>query len=220
MHLDQLDNSAINQRLQREHPADAIHEKPLPGLAGKPTPAAVLLPLFRHQNQWHVLYIRRAVNHGDRHSGEVAFPGGRVEPDDRHTVAAALREAQEEISLQPQHVELLGQLPSFCTSSNYLVTPVVARVPWPAPLKPDAREVARIFSIPLAWLADSGNYEVRPWRPPGYKVSREVIFFREYDGERLWGVSARITLSLLQVLSSPERDEQSGMQNYLVPDSA
>ena len=125
-----------------------------------------------------------------------------------------------EISLQPQQVKLLGRLPAFRTSSNYLVTPVVGHVPWPAAMVPDKREVARIFSIPLAWLADSANHEVRPWRPPGYQVTREVVYFREYDGERLWGVSARITLSLLQVLSSPERDGPSGMQNHHVPDSA
>jgi 8-oxo-dGTP pyrophosphatase MutT (NUDIX family) len=208
MPLDRLHSADINRRLNAHRMTDHGHETPLPGLHGEPTPAAVLLPLFRQREQWRVLFIRRAVNRADRHSGEVAFPGGRIETQDPHADAAALREAQEEISLRPQAVELLGRLPAFRTASNYLVTPVVGRLPWPLELVPDEREVARIFSIPLSWLADAGNREIRPWQPPGYRVSRNVVFFREYDGERLWGVSARITLSLLEALGASQRDEK------------
>lgn len=176
------------------------HEEPLTGLAGRPREAAVLLPLFRQDDQWRLLFIRRSVCEQDRHSGEVAFPGGRVEDTDPHSTGAALRECREEIGLHPQRVQLLGDLPAFRTSSNYMVTPVVGHIPWPVELQPDPREVARVFSIPLRWLADPDNHEIRPWHPPGHPAPRQVIFFREYDDERLWGVSARITVSLLTAL--------------------
>jgi 8-oxo-dGTP pyrophosphatase MutT (NUDIX family) len=165
-----------------------------------PRPAAVLLPLFRRREHWHLLYIRRAENTADRHSGEVAFPGGRPEPDDPHATATALREAREEIGLSPARVRVLGRLPLFRTSSNFLVTPVVGLIPWPVELRPDPSEVARIFSLPLGWLADPRNHQVRAWRPPGRNGSHPVVFFREREGEQLWGVSARITLSLVKSL--------------------
>jgi 8-oxo-dGTP pyrophosphatase MutT (NUDIX family) len=205
MHFNHLDNQDIALRLQDPEPDDTDRETPLPGLAGAPTPAAVLLPLFRADDRWRVLFIRRAVNRADRHSGEVAFPGGRVEPGDSHSTAAALREAREEIDLQPGQVQLLGRLPPYRSASNYLITPVVGRIPWPVALRPDRREVARIFSIPLDWLAQADNHEIRAWRPPGHDVTRQVVYFREFDGERLWGVSARITLRLLESLQAQQR---------------
>jgi len=194
-----LTTAEIQQRLQSAPPVEELEEM-IPDLSGDPRPAAVLLPLFRRQGQWRLLFIRRALNHKDRHSGEVAFPGGGVEANDPHPTGTALREAQEEIGLEPDRVELLGQLPAFRTSSNYLVNPVVGHIPWPLPLRADPQEVARIFSIPLEWLARPDNHQVRPWQAPGHPNPRPVAFFEPYDGERLWGVSARITLSLVRCL--------------------
>jgi 8-oxo-dGTP pyrophosphatase MutT (NUDIX family) len=198
--LDTLTAREIAQRLATAANGMAAPDEPLYDEDRAPQPAAVLLPMFRRAGQWHLLYIRRAENLADRHSGEVAFPGGRIEDQDPHPAGAALREAEEEIGLATHHVEILGQLPSFLTSSNYLVTPVVGQIPWPLVLQPDPAEVARVFSMPLHWLANPGHHELRPWRPRGHRRPRPVIFFDEHDGERLWGVSARITLSLLQVL--------------------
>lgn len=164
-------------------------------------PAAVLLPLFQAEDRWRVLFIRRAESPRDHHSGQVAFPGGRLEPGE-WPAPAALREAREEIGLREDWVELLGQLAPYRTFSGYQVTPVVGRIPWPLDLAPDPREVARIFSIPLAWLADPDNHEIRPWPAPGHPAARPVVFFREYAGERLWGVSARISLSLTRALTT------------------
>jgi len=201
MYSSQITAKDIIRRLENGLIDGAKHEAPLPGLNTEPTPAAVLLPLFRQNREWRLLFIRRALNRADRHSGEVAFPGGRVESSDPHPVDTALRESREEIGLDPHHVQTLGRLPSFRTSSNYLVTPVVAQIPWPVELSPDGREVARIFSMPLDWLADSDNHEKQNWRPPGLNTTRQVIVFRDFEGERLWGVSARITLNLLSALS-------------------
>ncbi len=197
----QLTVDDIARRLKNGAAHGAGHEIPLPDLDTEPTPAAVLLPLFRHDRKWRLLFIRRAVNRADRHSGEVAYPGGRTENADAHPTVTALREAREEIGLEPHRAHILGKLPSLRTSSNYLITPVVAHIPWPIELSPDRQEVARIFSMPLDWLAEAGNHEVQSWRPPGCNTTRQVIVFRDFEGECLWGVSARITLSLLSVLS-------------------
>lgn len=210
MSLDTLTTQQITQRLaavanDTTAPDDLVYDE-----GQTPQPAAVLLPLFRWTERWHLLYIRRAVNAADRHSGEVAFPGGRIEDEDRHPTDAALRETEEEIGLAAHHVEVLGQLPTFLTASNYLVTPIVGQVPWPLTLQPDPAEVARVFSMPLHWLADPGHHELRPWRPRGHVRLRPVAFFDEHDGERLWGVSARITLDLVRALERAAEGERMG----------
>ena len=197
---DSLSTAEISHRLQVNASKGVTPDEPISGRSGTPRPAAVLLPLFRERSQWNLLFIRRSLNIHDRHSGEVAFPGGRIESGEPDPRDAALREAHEEIGLKSGQVDVLGCLPAYRTSSNYLVTPVVGHVDWPAPLRPDPAEVARIFSMPLDWLADPRNHEVRPWKPPGINGTHRVVFFRQFAGERLWGVSARITLSLIQCL--------------------
>jgi 8-oxo-dGTP pyrophosphatase MutT (NUDIX family) len=199
--LDQLDNAAICDRLKSEQsPQAATRELPKSAF-GRPEPAAVLLPMFRHLNAWHLLFIRRTEYEGDHHSGQVAFPGGRGEQGDSDCVATALREAQEEIGLDPDQVSFLGQMRPMHTVSNYLVTPVVGEIPWPLELTPDPVEVARVFSIPLAWLADPKNRRVRTWPSSDHPEARDVVFYDEFDQELLWGVSARITVDFLACLS-------------------
>ena len=161
--------------------------------------AAVLLPFFYHLQQWHLLFIRRSSHDGDRHSGQVAFAGGKRESVDSDLVATALREAEEEIGLDARQVEVLGQLPVHHSVSRFRITPVVGLIPWPCHLAPDEREVARIFSIPLEWLAQSSHHRVREYQErDGARFP--VIYFDEYDGEVLWGATARMTLSLISRL--------------------
>lgn len=168
--------------------------------AEPPAPASVLMPLFRDVDGWRVLYIRRSEHESDRHSGQVAFPGGKLEAVDRDARDAALREAREEIGLHPAHVSILGNLKSYRTISNYLVTPVVAEIRWPVPLVPDRREVSRVFSIPVDWLADPANHQVS-WHPlNGTDASMPVIHFQRYEGELLWGITAKLTVSLLNLI--------------------
>lgn len=158
--------------------------------------AAVLAPLQRRDNDWHLLLIRRAAREGDHHSGQVAFPGGRVEPDDPSIAAAALREAEEEIGLPPTNVEVLGHLPDYTTITNYLVTPVAGIVN--TPFKPvlQTTEVSRLFSVPLNWLSNPDNHHRRVWHPTRPKV----IYFEDWQGETLWGATAAMTLHLLEAI--------------------
>ena len=160
-------------------------------LEGPPTRAAVLVPLAYRDNHWSLLFIRRTRNTNDGHSGQVAYPGGCLEPDDSGPVAAALREAEEEI---------LGRLSDYRTVTNYQVTPVVGIVPWPYPLHLSREEVSRSFTIPLDWLTEPDNHVLHHRRLAPHLPPIPVIYFRDYDGEVLWGATASITMSLLRVL--------------------
>ena len=164
-------------------------------------PAAVLIPLLIKEDDWHVLYIRRSANAQDPHGGQVAFPGGASDPTDLNPQATALRESQEEIGLLPTDVRILGQLVDFVTVTSYQVTPVVGVIPWPYALILQAREVSRAFTIPLAWLADPANYEIRDRFLPSPFDPIQVVYYNEYDGEILCGASARFTLELVSLLS-------------------
>jgi len=164
-----------------------------------PQPAAVLVPMLRQDSEWQLLYILRAKVHGDMHSAQVAFPGGRLDPGETRAEQAALREAKEEIALDSARVHLLGNMEDFVTISNYQVTPVVGVIPWPTELRPDPREVQRAFTIPLAWLADPANREERERASPDGQVLN-VVYFKQYDREILWGVTARITQNFLRAL--------------------
>lgn len=165
----------------------------------QPRPAAVLIPMLRQSDEWHLLYILRAQVEGDMHSAQVAFPGGRLDPGETRAEQAALREADEEVGLDGTQVRLLGHLEDFITISDYQVTPVVGVIPWPTELHTDPREVQRAFTIPLAWLADPANREERERiAPNGQSVN--VVYFKQYDKELLWGVTARITLNFLEAL--------------------
>jgi 8-oxo-dGTP pyrophosphatase MutT (NUDIX family) len=165
----------------------------------EPKPAAVLIPLLRQGEEWQLLYILRARVEGDMHSAQVAFPGGRLDPGETSPQEAALREAREEIALDTTGVRLLGLLEDFITISNYRVTPVVGVIPWPTDLHPDPREVQRIFTIPLSWLADPSNWEQRERVAPNGQTVK-VVYFKQYEKELLWGVTARITLNFLEAL--------------------
>ncbi|UCD98437.1 MAG: CoA pyrophosphatase [Chloroflexota bacterium] len=164
-----------------------------------PRNAAVLVPILRVQDAWHVLFTRRTPSLPE-HSGQVAFPGGRADPSDDSLEITALREAKEEIDLKPDDVRILGRLREIRTISNYCVMPVVGCIPWPYEFHLAREEVSRVFTIPLEWLADLKNHEIlyRELPPPHSPIP--VIYFNHYNGELLWGISAEITLILLESL--------------------
>ena len=195
------DRAAKDSIPTRDWPLEA---GPNPFARGRPErQAAVLAPLVFDQ-QWQLLFIRRADNPRDRHSGQVAFPGGRIESSDASSQAAALRETEEEIGILPSKIALLGELPEYLTSSNYRVKPWVGTLAWPTPLSLQKHEVARAFTVPLSWLRDPKNRQTKLWRRPGaeQREPHPVVFFEPYDQEVLWGATARMTLHLLAALES------------------
>jgi 8-oxo-dGTP pyrophosphatase MutT (NUDIX family) len=172
-----------------------------------------LIPLFHadveeeKKHIWQVLLTRRTNNVAE-HQGQVAFPGGSADPSDTSLEMTALREAQEEIGLDPSNVTILGKMNRVWTISNYLVTPVVGVIQWPFPIRLGEIEVSRVFSIPLEWLADPDNHKIRyraipmPYSQILKRDFHPVIYFQPYQEELLWGVSAEITLRFINILSN------------------
>jgi 8-oxo-dGTP pyrophosphatase MutT (NUDIX family) len=175
---------------------------PLPGVQeGRKQPAAVLVPLLQDNTAWKILFIKRTHHHHDRHSGQIAFPGGRAEPGDDGLLHTALREAQEEIGLAPDDIHILGRSCPITTVTDYEVSPFVGLLPWPYQLKLSQEEVEKTLLIPLEWLSDPANRETRTWRSPA-KPGRDlpVVFFNEFEGEILWGATARIVVDFLEII--------------------
>ena len=161
-------------------------------------PAAVLVPIFNDNGIWKCLFIRRS-EIGEFHKGEVAFPGGGKEAGDADLIQTALRETNEELGIDSKDIEVLGILPEMKTISNYRVTPVIGVINWPVTLTPSQDEVARVFSIPILWLMDTSNWSISEIDITNRgKIS--TIIYDTYDGEKLWGLSARITQLLIETI--------------------
>jgi 8-oxo-dGTP pyrophosphatase MutT (NUDIX family) len=172
---------------------------PAPGDARRA--AAVLLPLYSQEHEWWLLFTRRTET-VEHHRGQVSFPGGMAEASDPDLAATALREAEEEIGIRADQVDLIGQLPKRLTTTGFWVTPIVGRLHWPTPLRLNEHEVARAFGIPLAWLATPENHSLRRLELPDRHETVEVASFKPYDGEVVWGATARIVLDFLDRLPS------------------
>ena len=159
--------------------------------------AAVLIPLYERAGQPQLLFIKRTDKVG-LHKGEIGFPGGRIELDDPSALAAALREAHEELGIPPQTVTPLGALPSVATVvTSMLIFPFVGRLPAPPDLLPDPFEVAETIEVPLAVLRDPANQHEEEWLLRG--VRRRIFVYR-YGEHDIWGATGRIVQHFLQRL--------------------
>ena len=159
--------------------------------------AAVLVPLLGSRAAPHILFFERTHDVID-HKGEICFPGGSFEAYDDGPVAAALREANEELALVPQDVEILGLLDDVETHvSNYRITPVVGFIDGIPMLRPDPLEVARVIIARLDLLFEPGveSEEIRE-----HRGEPRPMYAYCFDGNRVWGATARITHALLEML--------------------
>lgn len=164
-------------------------DRPMPD--GPFTPAAVLVAITDRPSPGMLLTQRHA---GLRqHSGQVAFPGGRLDPEDVDAVAAALREAEEEIALPPHVVEVIGRSDTFRTGTGFAIEPIIGIVPPDLPLHPAAGEVEAIFEVPLDFLLDAANRELKTVDWNGGKRSYYEYLWEE---QRIWGVTAAILVNL------------------------
>ncbi len=160
------------------------------------TPAAVLVAITDRSAPGVLLTVRR--DDLRTHAGQVAFPGGRIDPGE-DAVAAALREAREEIALDPGRVDVIGTADPYCTVTNYLVTPVIGLIPPDLPLEPHEHEVAEWFEAPLDFLIDPGNQQRRSALFRG----RERHYYEiEWEGRRIWGATAAMIVNLSRRLAA------------------
>lgn len=156
-----------------------------------PMPAAVLMAVtMEHEPQ---LLLTRRQAHLKRHAGQIAFPGGRADPGDTSAVMTALREAEEEVALGRGHVEVLGLMPDYMTGTGFVVTPVVGLVPAGLALRAHEGEVAELFHVPLAYVLDPANHEVRLGEWQG-KPRRTFVI--RHDHREIWGATAAMIVNL------------------------
>ena len=164
--------------------------------AGKVTRAAVLIPLLLQPNGLSVLLTQRTTHLRD-HGGQISFPGGRMDPEDAGPNETALRESEEEIGLERERVEIIGQLPEYLTVSGYSVTPIIGLVKPQAEYVLDEFEVADIFEVPLSFLMDPANHQVRVWQS---EQGSRRFYSMPYEGRFIWGATEGMLRNLYHLL--------------------
>ena len=153
-------------------------------------PAAVLIGVTRREEPGVILTVRR--EHMRTHAGQVAFPGGRIDPGES-AIAAALREAWEELGLQPETAEVVGEVDPYRTVTGYAVTPVLAVIEPDQPLSPHEHEVADWFEAPLAFILDAQNHQLKSALYQG----RERHYYEiVWNDRRIWGATAAMIVNL------------------------
>ena len=188
---ERLADPAALARVSRSFSDDA--EMVSPG--GRIVPAAVLVPIVAHPEGPAVLLTLRSPRLS-AHAGQVSFPGGRMEAGETPE-AAAVREAAEEVGLDPRLPELIGRLPEHLTGTGYRVVPVVALVPAPLHLTPDPAEVAETFELPLSTVLDPAAPERRSGE---FRGRRREFWVWPHERHYIWGATAAILVNLARVL--------------------
>ena len=155
-------------------------------------PAGVLVGLLSRPHGVQVVLTKRS-SHLKHHPGQIAFPGGKVDPDDTDEVAAALREAHEEIGLDPANTEVLGTLPSHETVTSFQVTPVIARIHVPFDFVPEPGEVDEVFEVPLDHVTDPARFSIQSRR---WRGTMRHYFTVPWGPYYIWGATARILRGL------------------------
>ncbi len=168
------------------------------GVARTLVPAAVLVPIVERSAGLTVLLTQRT-GHLRDHAGQISFPGGRVEPADTSHEATALREAEEEVGLVPERVELLGRLDTYRTRTGFEITPVVGLIEPDFPMQLDTFEVEEAFEVPLSFVLDPDNHE----RHSREFAGRQRHFFvLPYEERYIWGATAGMLVNLYDVLTA------------------
>jgi 8-oxo-dGTP pyrophosphatase MutT (NUDIX family) len=171
-----------------------------------PAPASVLVPIVLRDEP--TVLLTQRTDHLHDHPSQISFPGGRTDPGDADAIATALREAEEEIGLGAEWIEVLGHLPIYTTSTGFIVTPVVALVRPGFTLRLDTFEVAEVFEVPLAWLMDPANHQRHAIETGGVRREFFSLPWPGTDAEGrprryfIWGATAAMLRNLYRFLSA------------------
>lgn len=166
-------------------------------------PAGVLIPIFVKDGCWHLLLTKRT-DTVEAHKGEISFPGGHMEPDDPDLVCTALREAEEEVGIPADQVKVLGRLDDiFTVTSNFRITPVVGRIPYPMDFRPAPAEIAQIIIAPLAEYNRPENISSKEM---DYQGSTYPAYFFNVGGHMVWGATAMILKQFLELCLGPGQE--------------
>jgi 8-oxo-dGTP pyrophosphatase MutT (NUDIX family) len=190
---DPVEAAAVRAATRGDHDLNPGETPPSTALR----PAAVLVPLIEHADGMTVLLTQRTA-HLSAHAGQIAFPGGRVEPDDTDAVAAALRETEEEVGLAREFVGVIGRLDTYVTGTGFEITPIVGIVAPPLKLTIDPYEVDHAFEVPLAYILDRRNHN-RTVRESAGKT--RTFYVLPYEGRNIWGATAGMLVNLAEVLA-------------------
>jgi len=160
------------------------------------TPAGVIIPLIEHETNYEVLFTERTHNLKN-HPGQISFPGGKAEENDKNLLMTALRETEEEVGLALNLFNIIGSLEPLPSIAGFLVTPFIGILAPPCILKIDTQEVAATFTVPLNYLIDPANRRLQI-------ISRNdqdyEVYVIEYENHRIWGLTARILVNLSQLI--------------------
>jgi len=158
--------------------------------------AAVLIPLFYKEGQYHILFTKRT-DRVKTHKGEICFPGGAYEPQDINLLNTALRETDEEIGIPPKNIEIMGGLENSTTAaSGFVISSFVGLIPYPHPLKLEEREIEEVLEVPVSFLLDPGNLREELWERNGRKFQ---VQFYNYHDRIIWGATGRILKIFLPI---------------------
>jgi len=166
-------------------------------------PAAVILPLYQKDGEYHILFTKRTENL-EYHKGQICFPGGARDEEDKSLEDTALRETFEEIGVRPQDVEILGQLDNMGTvSSSFLITPFVGLIPYPYEFVVNPYEIEEVVEVPISALLDKNNYREEFQTHQG---KNHLVCFYQYQGKVIWGATARILKQFLDLVFGSDED--------------
>lgn len=164
--------------------------------------AAVLIPLFKKNGEYHILFTRRT-DMVEHHKGQISFPGGRQDKKDKDLLTTALREAREEMGIEKKDVRILGELDDICTATtDFCVSPFVALIPYPYPFKVNSQEIEEVLEVPLSVLLDESRFRQELHKGDGKPF---LVYFYQHKDHTIWGATATILKQLLDLL--PEEDK-------------